>query len=301
MYNLKVGIKSLIQGIVRKLGYEIHRATDIGRLYSKINNLESQLQVKETSLQELKSRIMDFDSVNRPYSVYSQDGLMSIHDNEFMTKERFTKAYQRGIRSANGTDYKWHWRVHIGLWAAYTCSKIEGDFVECGVGNGFLSSAILEYLPWHNMNKHFYLFDTFEGIDSRYVTPEELKIIGSVKSHNKKAIEAGFYCSNYKDVEENFREWDRVHFIKGAIPDTLGIVQISKVSYLHIDMNCLIPEVAAIKYFYPKLNIGSIVLLDDYAYNGHHEQKKAMDKWASLVGAEILSLPTGQGMLIKTG
>jgi len=234
------------------------------------------------------------------YRAYWQDGLMSQHNNEFLTKERFLKAYQRGIKAANGIDYKWHWRVHVGLWAAHACSRIEGDYVECGVGNGFLSSAILEYLPWNELNKHFYLFDTFEGLDERYLTSEELKIIVSVESHNKKMIKTGIYCSNFQSVEENFREWDRVHLIKGAIPDTLKTAPIAKVSYLHIDMNCVIPEIAAIEYFYPKLSIGSIVLLDDYAYIGCYEQKRAMDNWADKVGVDILSLPTGQGMIVKT-
>ncbi len=64
-------------------------------------------------------------------------------------------------------------------------------------------------------------------------------------------------------------------------------------------MNCVIPEIAAIEHFYPKLSIGAVILLDDYGW--HFLQKKAMDKWADKMGVTILSLPTGQGMVIKTG
>ena len=232
------------------------------------------------------------------YSAYFQDGLMSKHNNEFLINEKFIKAYERGIKAANGIDYKWHWRVHVGLWAAHTCSRIEGDYVECGVGNGFLSSAILEYLNWNELNKNFYLFDTFEGLDERYLTSEELKRIGDVESYNEEARKTA-YNKNYQSVEKNFHEWDRVHLIKGAIPETLNTTPINKVAYLHIDINCVIPEIAAIEHFYPKLSIGSVILLDDYAYNGHSLQKKAMDKWADKIGVNILSLPTGQGMLVK--
>ena len=235
-----------------------------------------------------------------PYVTSWQDGLMSQHSKEFLTDERFVRAYRRGIKAANGVDWKWHWRVHVGLWAAQTCSRVEGDYVECGVGPGFLSSAIMEYLSWNKLSKHFYLFDTFKGLDERYVTSEELKRIGSVESYNKKVIEEGFYCSNYQSVEENFREWNRVHLIKGAVPDTLLTVSVPKVAYLNIDMNCAIPEIAAVEHFYPKLSIGAIMLLDDYAYSGYDEQKRAMDNWADKVGVDILSLPTGQGMVVKT-
>ena len=59
-------------------------------------------------------------------------------------------------------------------------------------------------------------------------------------------------------------------------------------------MNCVIPEIAAIENFYPKLSIGSVILLDDYGWSAHYLQKRAMDKWADKMGVNILSLPTGQ-------
>src|SRR5262249_47604202 len=64
--------------------------------------------------------------------IYDQGGLRSIHNHEFMDDPAFRKAYQRGIRAA-GDDYRWHWRVHVGLWAAACAARLEGDFVECGV------------------------------------------------------------------------------------------------------------------------------------------------------------------------
>lgn len=235
-----------------------------------------------------------------PYVTCLQDGLMSRHNSDFLADERFVKAYQRGLKAANGVDWKWHWRVHVGLWAARTCSTVEGDYVECGVGPGFLSSAIMEYLSWNDLGKHFYLFDTFEGLDDRYLTSQELNRVGDVESWNREMIEQGFYCSSFQSVEENFREWNRVHLVKGAVPDTLTTVSIPRVAYLNIDMNCAIPEVAAIEHFYPKLTVGAIMLLDDYAYSGHEEQRIAIKGWASRVGVEVLSLPTGQGVLVKT-
>ena len=64
-------------------------------------------------------------------------------------------------------------------------------------------------------------------------------------------------------------------------------------------MNCVQPEVAAMEYFWPKLVAGGVVILDDYGFSGHEAQKRAADQFAASVGARILSLPTGQGLLIK--
>ena len=76
-------------------------------------------------------------------SSYIQDGLASMHNSEFMGDAAFVAAYARGVRAA-GKDYGWHWRVHMGLWAASVAKNLAGDFVECGVNAGFMSSSIMQ-------------------------------------------------------------------------------------------------------------------------------------------------------------
>lgn len=228
--------------------------------------------------------------------VYNQDGLRSIHDHSFIQDPSFSRAYGRGV-SACDRDYKWHWRVHIGLWAAFSASKLEGDFVECGVNRGFLSSAIMDYLDWDSLKKTFYLLDTFSGIDDRFLSENERK--EDVMERNKWRLRRGFYTTNIDSVRENFSTWQNVQIVAGAIPETLDAVKSEKVAYLHLDMNCVPPEVAALEHFWDRLVPGGFVLLDDYAYSGHKLQKNAMDEIASNKGVKIVSLPTGQGLLLK--
>jgi len=40
-------------------------------------------------------------------------------------------------------------------------------------------------------------------------------------------------------------------------------------------------------------------LLDDYAYCGYEHQAEAIDIVADTVGAFVLSLPTGQGVIVR--
>src|ERR1043166_4934976 len=92
-------------------------------------------------------------------AAYDQDGLRSIHNHAFMEERAFQQAYQRGVQAVGSDSYHWHWRVHIGLWAASNACCLPGDFVECGVNYGFLSSAIMAYLDWNQVGKTFYLLD----------------------------------------------------------------------------------------------------------------------------------------------
>lgn len=225
-----------------------------------------------------------------PFPIYDQDSLRTTHNHDFMKDADFMAAYSRGVKADE--DHQWHWRVHVGLWAACNARMLEGDFVECGVNRGFLSSAIMRYLDWNTMDKHFYLYDTFCGIDESLFNENEL-LQGRVDFNRK------MYSECYERVKENFSEFKNVHLVRGSIPDTLNNVHIEKVCYLSIDMNCAKPEIESATYFWDKLVPGAIVLLDDYAYVGFEEQHKAFGKFARDKGIKILSLPTGQGLFIK--
>jgi len=65
-------------------------------------------------------------------------------------------------------------------------------------------------------------------------------------------------------------------------------------------MNCAKPEIEAINYFWDKIEKGGMILLDDYANNRLFElQRKEFDKFADEKGIGILTLATGQGLIIK--
>ncbi|WP_218171792.1 TylF/MycF/NovP-related O-methyltransferase [Pseudomonas gingeri] len=227
---------------------------------------------------------------------YSYDGLLSIHNHDFMVDDRFMAAYGRGVAAA-GTDYKWYWRVYMGLWAARSAAKYVGDFVECGVNYGFLSSAIMYDLDWNNTDRMFYLLDTFSGIDERFLSEEERT--GGVAKKSSELVESGVYTSNLDAVKKNFSDWHNTKIIPGSIPETLSAIDSTKIAFLHIDLNSTIPEVAAIEFLWDRLVSGAFILLDDYAYYGYQPQKEGMDKWAAKMDLSIASLPTGQGLLIK--
>jgi hypothetical protein len=230
--------------------------------------------------------------------VYAQDGLVSVHNHDFMREAPFLRAYARGVQALAGQpDYRWHWRIHVGLWAAATAARVAGDFVECGVNRGFLSSAIMQHLDWDSLGRTFWLLDTFAGLDERLVTERE-RAAGALE-RNREELSSGFYVSGAQPVIDNFSQWKQARIVVGAIPGTLSQVDARSVAYLHLDLNHAAPEVAAIEHFWPRLSPGAVVLLDDYAYLGFESQKAAMDGFARSHGVAILSLPTGQGLLLK--
>lgn len=259
--------------------------------------------------------------ISKRTDAYDEDGLYTVHNDSFRRRNDFRAAYGRALKSlADPTEAKpgseaatpdgapWNggyvpgtfgqWRVHIALWCASTAAKLEGDFVECGVFVGFMSSAVMKHLDWSGRGKMFYLIDTFEGPDASQFSAGELGRGRKEETEHLRKI--GGYRYSLESVQRNFQEWKNVKLIKGLVPEILTQCPAEKVAYLHLDMNCVLPETSALRFFWDKLVPGGMILLDDYAFCGFDDQHDAMNALAEEMGFSIASLPTGQGLIVKT-
>ncbi|NRB00365.1 MAG: class I SAM-dependent methyltransferase [Rhodobacteraceae bacterium] len=235
---------------------------------------------------------------NRRYKPsYAQDGLVTIHDASFKETPQFRKAYDRGLAANGGFDYNWHWRVHTGLWAARNALNVPGDFIECGVNRGFLSSAIMQDLDWNAQDRIFWLLDTFAGLDTEGISNEEND--PGAAERDKKLFEVGLYSTELDEIRANFEEWKDARIVVGSVPGTLEEVTSEQIAFASIDMNSAPPEIAAMEFLWPRFAPGAIILFDDYTYCGYRPQHEAIDDFATRHGVAVLSLPTGQGLLIR--
>jgi len=228
---------------------------------------------------------------------YARDGLLTVHNDHFRSDPVFQAAYARGVKASQGIDPQLDWRVHVALWAARAAVRLPGDFVECGVNAGFISSAIMQHLNWSTVAKRFYLIDTFDGPNLAQFSTEE--IARGRRKVAEDALAAGAYLRDLERVRSNFAEWPNALVVPGTVPGVLPTLDIGKVAFLHIDLNCAQPEREALAFFWERLSPGGFVLLDDYAYLGHECQARAIDDEAKILGCDILSLPTGQGLIVK--
>ena len=228
---------------------------------------------------------------------YPSDGFFTPHQPRFLESERFQAAYRRGIEASQGFDPGFEWRVHIALWAASRALEAQGDFVECGVNAGFISSAILQYLDWESTGRTFYLVDTFAGPPLTQYSDVEIQ--QGRDQVAREAAASGAYVTDIERVRSNFRQWPHAKVIQGEVPAILPQLPLKDVAFVHLDMNSAAPECAALEFFWPFLSAHGLILLDDYAFFRSNPQGDALDDVARRLGLEILSLPTGQGLILK--
>lgn len=233
-----------------------------------------------------------FDCFPPAMRTYNQDGLITMHDCSFIKEKRFADAYAAAAATRSWTG-PWgqaqiQWRAHVLCWAGERALQVEGDFVECGVDKGGTAMLLLTYLGLDRPgSRFFHLYDTFHGLDSRESSANEMVRL------------AGVYTECYEQVRATFARYPNVVIHHGPVPDTLDDTAPARVAFMHVDMNAARPEREAMEFFWDRLSPGAFVVFDDYAWVACHAQKATLDDFARMKGTSILTVPTGQGLLVK--
>lgn len=211
------------------------------------------------------------------HGLYYEDGLVARRNMDVFTP-RFVEAYAAAVHGC-GSDFEMRWRALIACKLFQTVRHLPGDYVECGVGKGMVSQCVLDYCHWNDMRKNAYLYDRFVAADN----PDW-------KSR---------YASCVDSVRPSFARFVRVQLIVGKVPNTLYKPSSGSVCFLHLDMNHYEPEVAALRFFWPLMDSGGVVLLDDYGWIGHEEQRQEINRLGKYLEFVVVPMPTGQGVIFK--
>jgi O-methyltransferase len=137
------------------------------------------------------------------------------------------------------------------LWTLWSMARytlpLAGDTAECGTYMGGASRLI--YIATGGKSHH--IFDTFEGIPQQHI------IEGN-------RCRGGEFAVSEDRVRGTMQGCDRVSFYKGLVPDTLSAVKDKQFSLVHLDMDVKVPTSEALKFFWPRLVEGGVVVIDDY-------------------------------------
>jgi O-methyltransferase len=225
-----------------------------------------------------------------PRPTYDQDGLRTLHSADFMSDPAFSRAYQAGSATGSWGKSRIHWRVHVVLWAAQMAAGLDGDFIECGVHRGGFAAAVDACIGVRHMPRRFLLFDTFSGFDPALLSEGE---------RNRKLYRNEYRTDIYEEVRARFADAPNIIPIKGSVPASLSTVDVKSVALLMLDMNNAAPEIAAARFFWNRITPGGLIVLDDYGWAGHEEQKQAFDEFSLEMSVPLLRIPTGQALMMK--
>jgi hypothetical protein len=181
-------------------------------------------------------------------------------------------------------------------------NKIPGSIVECGVWRGgSMMAAALSLIRVGDVSREIILFDTFEGMPpptekdkhrTLGISAAEL-LSGRDKTDNAWAI-APLELVRRNVISSGYPE-ENIKFVKGNIEDTIPQHSPTRISLLRLDTDWYESTRHELKYLYPLLSTGGVLIIDDYGcWDG---ARKAVDEYVEANRLQLLLTriePTGR-------
>jgi O-methyltransferase len=173
--------------------------------------------------------------------------------------------------------------------------EIPGDIVECGVWKGGSMMAIAKtLLELGKTERRLHLFDTFDGMSEPTEVDRTHGGESAAEMMNAAAAERGtsrmWGVSPLEEVTEHMRlsgyPMERIAFVKGKVEETIPEFAPKQVALLRLDTDWFVSTYHELRYLYPRLSVGGILIIDDY---GHWEgARRAVDQFISERGLRLL-------------
>tara|TARA_B100000989_G_scaffold198878_1_gene150308 strand:+ start:254 stop:1027 length:774 start_codon:yes stop_codon:yes gene_type:complete len=230
---------------------------------SSINSLLKLINLKiiniDSSFYINKKELFSFDNNNSDYQLYL-DGLI----------ESENKKSDNSFKQSRFLDL-------INL-VKFTLNKNEiEDFVEIGCWRGHSSYVISSLIrKFSKKNINFHIFDSFEGLSDKSKFDKNLS-----KFDNSQLLKIRNQFKSDEDFVKNkvLGDFNFVNTYKGWIPDKFHILENKRFSLVHIDVDLYEPTLKSLKFFFPKLIDGGVIICDDYNSKVFDGAKKACDEY----------------------
>jgi len=161
---------------------------------------------------------------------------------------------------------------------------IPGDTAECGVRFGKSSFFLLKGLA--DPSRQHHLFDSFEGLSE---VGEQDRPTSGLKSWREGDISVG-----EGTVRRNLAGFENCRFHKGWIPDRFDEVANRTFAMVHIDVDLYQPTLDSLRFFYPRLAPGGLLVCDDYGFASCPGATSAFDEFFADKPESVLPIPSGQ-------
>jgi O-methyltransferase len=226
------------------------------------------------------------DRLLRPLMSRRQRRRMIPGNLTWLDREDFEEAFKKHGSVVGIPDQ----RVFFLQAALRGLEHVEGDIVECGVRHGrstlFMASA-------NKGRREIHIFDSFEGLSD----PSEKD--GETEVFKKDGKTRKFKIRNIDRVLKRFESYPSIKVYQGWIPERFSEIAERKFAMVHVDVDLYEPTLDALKFFWDRLNLGGMIICDDYGASGYPGAKLAMDEFFDDKSETPIELPSGQAFVTK--
>lgn len=171
--------------------------------------------------------------------------------------------------------------------------NIPGAIVECGVWRGGQMMAAALTLNHLQARRPLFLFDTFEGMTAPNEVDRDMEgqaAQSTFVAMSRNAVGKRWCEARLDEVQRNLVSTgyppDQVHYIVGAVEQTLPLSAPEVIAYLRLDTDWYASTLHELQHLFPLVSRLGVVTIDDY---GHWEgARKATDEYLVAHGISAL-------------
>jgi hypothetical protein len=246
------------------------------------------------------------DALNRLHGAAPvEEHLRILFQDVKVGTENFVELYQRCLEQT-GTPvtpfnvfHRFQSRRDL-LQYFFATLTLPGARAECGAYRG--ATALLLAHAWRSRDPGFkgddlYLIDSFVGTSAS----GEQDLI-PVRGEDGATRREAFFPVAKADISPAlvrgfFSEFPAVGICAGWIPQVFATLPERDWAFVHLDVTLYAPTLAALEYFYPRLNAGGIIVCDGSIFCPG--AKKAWDEFCAQRGLPFVVLGNRESILIK--
>ena len=129
--------------------------------------------------------------------------------------------------------------------------------------------------------KQHHVFDSFAGLSEP-------------GSGDGEYWKAGDLEVDEETVRQNLADFPAVRLYRGWIPERFAEVEDRRFSFVHIDVDLRQPTEDSVRFFYPRLERGGILVVDDYGFATCPGATEAVDRFLEDRQERMLALPAAE-------
>lgn len=264
-----------------------------------VNACYMEMLKREPDPGELQDNTSKLESGAKPSEIISA----IINSREFQTKSLVSLGVQNSDIT-NDTDFNSLYEQckpfsissMYNMYALYKAVEflikkaIPGDIVECGVWRGGSSMlAAHSLMHFGDTNRTLYLYDTYAGMSEP--GEHDIRFDGARASDLWTRMgRNNWWPASLDEVRTNLLVTgypaDRIKFVEGRVEETIPGTIPSAIALLRLDTDWYESTLHELRYLFPQLSSGGVVILDDYGW--WTGSKKAAEEYFHQARSPIL-------------
>ncbi|MDB4370732.1 TylF/MycF family methyltransferase [Mariniblastus sp.] len=217
--------------------------------------------------------------------------------------QSFMEIFQAGLQSTEMNNHPWlRPRFFHMVQMLKLTSGLNGATVDAGCFRGLSSYLICKYLNLEKtaigessyLGREHFMIDSYEGLSE--------PVSQDGQESKQRWGEKAFTDTSVERVLQTMKDFPDIKIVQGWIPDVLTEVPEQQYRFVHIDVDLYQPTLDCLRYFYPRLVHGGIIVIDDFGpwrnkkWPGCQQAVRLFSKQSSIPFA---ALDTGNAVFFK--